>query len=524
MRGSAWARNLWPAYVAAAVMAVALLPYLRIGIPVVTGTGSDSHLAAGSGEFLKHAYPSSTDPDLPVDKIPLTWRSKYPIYYSFAGLSELSGQPTVEALAPAAALLGALAAIGFFLVATYLLRAPPLGGLLAIGLVGLNPMVLLTINNPYFNQTWGLMAMPFMIVLGCLAVTRPTRATIGLAALFWAVGAFAYPLMAAFPAICVIVCFAVHAYLRKRRGDPIDFLAPVRRLPRSKWLIPVYLLAALMLAVPLFGVFEKVVSAGNVVLSGETLAAWGGDVTFYHPAYSFFSAPGPEEAGAVVMIAAVLFALIAVARAPRSFGAGLLVTMLLAGGFALLFYERAFGEYFYFKTLAFLGPIVVTCAAAGVAAGVALAKGKMLKLASLVAAGALLLLAVDAGRDRTLETHYQVGRELLQLRDWGDELPKGASVRLDVRFGTQFWAGYFLASHPLSATYPVSDTQYPYVNFSRKADYVLSKTFLPPPHDALKPAVFRNFDYTLWRMRPDVPGFDRSSRTMNQNVKSIGLN
>ena len=520
--GGAWSRNLWPAYVAAALMAVTLLPFLRIGTPVVPGEGSDSHLAAGAGEFLKHAYPSSTDYDLPVDRMPLTWRSKYPIYYSFAAVSSLSGIETVEALAPTAAYLGALAALGFFLLATYLLRAPPLGGLLAMGLVGLNPMVLLTINNPYFNQTWGLLAMPFMIVLGCLAVVRPSKATIGLAALFWAVGAFAYPLMAAFPAIAAVVCFAVLFAQRRRAGDPIDLLAPVRRLPRSTWLIPVYALAGLMLAVPLYGVFEKVVSGAIVALSDRSLAAWAGDVTLYYPVHLFFSAPDPEALGTLVTFAVVACAALGVSRAPRAFGAGLAATMVLAAAFALLFHEREFGQYFYFKTLAFLGPIAVTCAAAG-AAALVYSNRRALAVGGGLAMAALLGFAALAGRDRTLETHYQVGPELRELREWDRALPKDASIRLDVRFGTQFWASYFLASHPLSATYPVSNTQYPYVQFSRKADYILSKTFLPRPHDALKQPVFKNFDYTLWKMKPDVPGFDRSSRRMNQTVTSIGL-
>ena len=117
-----------------------------------------------------------------------------------------------------------------------------------------------------------------------------------------------------------------------------------------------------------------------------------------------------------------------------------------------------------------------------------------------------------------------MGPELLQLRQWDRDLPKGASVRLDVRFGTQFSASYFLANHPLSATYPVSNTQYPYVQLSRKADYILSKTFLPRPHDALKKPVFKNFDYTLWKMKPNVPGLrPLLPKQMNQNVTSVGL-
>ena len=68
------------------------------------------------------------------------------------------------------------------------------------------------------------------------------------------------------------------------------------------------------------------------------------------------------------MALVIALALVAIVRAPRPFGVGLLATMLFAGAFAVLFYEREFGQYFYFKTLAFLGPIAVTCAAAGAVA------------------------------------------------------------------------------------------------------------------------------------------------------------
>ena len=42
----------------------------------------------------------------------------------------------------------------------------------AVGLVGLSRMVLHTVMHPYFNQTWGFMTMPFVMVLSWWAVTR----------------------------------------------------------------------------------------------------------------------------------------------------------------------------------------------------------------------------------------------------------------------------------------------------------------------------------------------------------------
>jgi len=515
-------RLLWPAFIALLVAAITLLPYLRTGEPVVTGTGSDAHLAVGSADLLKRSYPTAINPNAAVDRVPLTWRSKFPIYYSFAAVSSLAGLPTVETLAPLAALLGAFAAVGFFLLATHLLRAPPIGGLLAIALVGLNSMVLLTINNPYFNQTWGLIAMPFMIVLGCLAISEPRRTTVGLAALFWAVGAFAYPLMAAFPAVAVVVYGLLEARRRKREGTPVDWFAPLRRLPRRKLLIPVYAFIGLAFAVPLLGVFEKVVSGALIVFSSKSLQGWAGDVVGLFPNYLFFSVPPPAALGAAGTLLVWALAVWGLLRAPRAAGLAIGLTLALAFVFAALFAAREFGEYFHFKTLAFAGPLTVTCAAAGAAALFG-AGARRQRLAGAALGVTLLVLAVFAARDRTLDTHYQVGAHLLELREWDEQLPKDTSVRLDVNRGTQLWAGYFLANHPLSSTRPLAGTAYPHVPYSRKADFILSKTFLPRPHDATKEVVFKNFDYTLWRAKPDIPGRDRSSRSMIQTVTTVGL-
>ena len=81
--------------------------------------------------------------------------SKPPVYYGLAGVSTLSGLETYEVLAPVAALLLAMAALGLFLVATELLGGGTLAGPVAMGLAGLDRMVLHTALHPYFNQSGG---------------------------------------------------------------------------------------------------------------------------------------------------------------------------------------------------------------------------------------------------------------------------------------------------------------------------------------------------------------------------------
>ena len=75
-------------------------------------------------QFLKHAYPTGINVSQPINQMPPTWQSKYPIYYAFAAVSSLSGLATWQVLATLAAAMLGLAAAGFFLVARDVFRRP----------------------------------------------------------------------------------------------------------------------------------------------------------------------------------------------------------------------------------------------------------------------------------------------------------------------------------------------------------------------------------------------------------------
>src|SRR5436853_504716 len=61
----------WPVFLAIIVIGLAIAPMvMRMHFATVTGTGSDAHMAAGSANFLQHAYPTSVDPRLPLDRMP----------------------------------------------------------------------------------------------------------------------------------------------------------------------------------------------------------------------------------------------------------------------------------------------------------------------------------------------------------------------------------------------------------------------------------------------------------------------
>jgi hypothetical protein len=77
-----------------------------------------------------------------------------------------------------------------------------------------------------------------------------------------------------------------------------------------------------------------------------------------------------------------------------------------------------------------------------------------------------------------------------------------------------------LHEHPLCSQRPLTGTSYPHVPLSRAADYVLVR-YLRRPFDAVGGPVLRNGEYTLYRLRDDLPGPNRCSQRMVQTVKVI---
>jgi hypothetical protein len=197
---------------------------------------------------------------------------------------------------------------------------------------------------------------------------------------------------------------------------------------------------------------------------------------------------------------------------PRPVGWGLgaaLVTFLAA---AMWFRQRDFGWYFEFKTLAFAAPLLVACA--------------VVALSRLGRAGALILVlfvvsAAFAARPELRTTGAQLGEDQLELREWSEELPRDASIRLDISPPHQLWGAYMLYRHPLCSQLPLLRTDYPRVPFSRRADYILvdveGRDFYRRVHDgrvqdAEGGPLRANDSYWLYRMRSGVPGPDRCSR------------
>jgi hypothetical protein len=533
-RAIEWPAIGWPAYLALLLTAVALIPFFRAGFATVIGEGSDAHLAVGTGEFLRNAGPLEVREELPVDQMPLVWRSKYPIYYAYGAVSSLAGLETYQTISCLVAILLSLAAVGFFVLAREMLGATLGVAVVAMGLAGLDRMVLHTGMHPYFNQTWGYLTLPFALVLSWWVFRHYSRGAVVLLALFAIVGVLAYPLSGPIPLFALWVTWLADRRRRRRAGEGVVSVrealrtgrgwigAAWRRVRPSSRLVrwPVYAvggvvgffggLIALFLA---FGAFEKFSGAMQVLLNtNQSLELWGGDLSGWFPEQHFFGLPAePGWFAGIVVICAL--AVRELWRLPRHVAYGFLAVLAVSALIALEMRLRDFGFYFHFKILAFVGPLVVVLAA--------VALGRVRKWWI----GPVLLFfwlsfAHQQARDEIQHTFDQLPRTVQALQVWGDRLPAGSSIRLDMNPGSQLWAAYMLADHPLCSQRPLSTTSYPHVPLSRAADYVVSRG-VQRPFDAVGLPLEQNKEFRLYKLRPGLPGGDRCSQRMIQTVSRI---
>ncbi len=521
--GSPALRLAWPAYLAALLVALTLLPAFREGSVAVLGQNPDAHLVTGAAEVVRVGPPTHVDPGLPIDRVSPLWRSKYPIFYSLAAVSSLSGLDPIRVFPVLSGILMAMFAVGAFVLAFYVFGAGAVAALATMGLAPLDRVVTYVTVHPYYNQLWGTFALPFILAFGFLLLREPSRRWAVLFVLFSAIGVFAYPLMLPFPGVAIGVTALFEWRRRRAAGESVPRL-PRPQLPsgraRRVLVIAASVPVALLLLILGLGVLEKGLKAFQAMLPTSSLAGWRGDSPDYRFTH-YFGVPDVPVLG-VLGVAAVGAAFAAglkpLRRAER---AGLIAMVVGALVMALSFKLRTFGEYFLFKTLAFLGPMVAIVAVVGLAR---LAKEPSRRLAAIGAGGlAVLTLAFLAGTRHEIEPFpMQVPPEIFALRDWPEELPARASIRLDIPpTGEQLWVSYMLHERPLSSLVPVVGTSYPAIPYSRKADYVLVAREIPKPADARGRPLLRNEGYRLYRMRP-ISGEDRSSRKRIQPVLGSG--
>ena len=502
----------WGGLVAAVIVAIAVTPLFRAdSFATVTGNNGDAHMAAGAAVLLQHAYPSGTDTDLPIDRMPGAWRSKYPIYYSLAAVSTLSGLDPPEAFVSLGALLVALTASGFFLLARHMLGASAEAALVAMAMVGLAEHTLQLALEPFYNQLWGTVALPFTLLAAWLYLTEPGRGTLALLAPFLVVGSLAYPLLAPFT-LAFIALTAVLVWRRLPAGEGPGWVAALR-LPRGRlWLALGVVLAAVAIPIALvmsLAAAEKVVDGVRAALPGGDLGPWSGEALGFLP---LSRAVGVSIVPVLspVLLAAAVFALV---RRPRTLALplGAATGGLLAAAAYMRF--RTGGELFVFKALAFGGVMVLGLAGVGLVEA-ARSTHRVASVAGTAALALVLAVLVLGARGEVRDTAPHLTQQLTDMRDWSRGLPAGASVRVDIEaVGKQQWAWYMLADRPVTASTPLLGF-FPYAPKGRKADYLIVDRAAGRPADADGQALESNRDYVLYRMRRDVPGPEVASRRM----------
>jgi hypothetical protein len=494
-----------PIALAGVVALISLLPSFRSGFASVPGQNGDAILVVGTATLLEHAPPTATRSDTPIPSIPLEWRSKYPIYYGLAAVSALAGQDPITAFPTVSALMLALAAIGFFLFARYVLRTPLWLGLLVLFLLPLDRIAMYVTMHPYYNELWGQFTLPFVLLFGWRYLTAPDRRGAVLFVLFAVLCLLAYPLVMPFPAVFLIATAVVVWRRRRAEGRPVRWISALelpRPGPRSWLWIPIVAIAVPVVFVLGRGFVEKTWSALQVVAPGSSLVGWSGSALPFLPFPEFVGMPGSGAVDIAGLAVVCLLAAVGLSRlrseARWPVGAMVITTALIG----VYFRKRFDGQLFFFKDLAFVGPYALMLAL--VALGwLARSRAWRTGLVGVVGiAAALVVIPAGAGREVNA-TFPQANQYVLQLRAWNRELPRGSSVLVDVYpSGWQLWASYMFVDHPLATPTPL-DGIFPHPAIGFKADYLIALRIKPPPRYAVVGSpVLRNAEYQVWKMNP----------------------
>jgi hypothetical protein len=530
---AAGARASWlvriglPLVIAAVVALISLLPIFRSGYATVPGENGDAILVVGTAVLLEHHPPTATGlTSTPIPGIPLEWRSKYPIYYALAAISTLAGQDPIQAFATVAALMLALAALGFFLFARYVLKAPLWLGLLVLFVLPLDRIAMYVTIHPYYNELWGQFTLPFVLLFGWRYLNAPDRRGAVLFVLFAVLCLLAYPLIIPFPAVFLVACALAVWQRRRAEGRPVRWIAALelpRPRPRSLLWIPIVLIAVPAVYVLGRGFVEKTFDALQVILPGTSLAGWSGSALSFLPFPEFVGIAGTAVVDFVGLALVCLLAAVGLSRLRSEVRWPLGAMVILTALVGVYFRERTDGQLFFFKDLAFLGPYVLMLAL--VALGW-LVSSRVWRLAAVGLVGIVLaLLVIPAGAEREIDATFpQANRYVLQLRTWNRELPKGSSVLVDIYpSGWQLWASYMLVSHPLSTPNPLGGI-FPHPAVGNVADYLIALRSKPPPRWAVVgPPVLANPQFEVWHENQKLPWPNVSTRPLVYDLTSITI-
>ena len=448
---------------------IATTPAFRLNLTSVFGQNPDAHQVVGSAELFQEAPAWATREGMPINVVPSAWRFRYPILYALAGTSNLAKFDPIFVFPAMSGLLVMLAALGFGALAVLSLRLPLGAGPWVAMATPLNALVLHQAWHPYYNQLWGLALLPWGLAAGWWAVRERSRSTgVAFAALVMAL-VLAYSLVAFYP----LLIFA---------GMAVAYRLPRPRMQRPRGALQwaAATVGGGLMLIPLLGALSKVWE-GVRQLVDVNAPLWGGDIFAFTPLSEFVG----TGAGALGLAAVLAVAAAAVWwLLPRREGLVLAVALAVCVLFDIRLRISDRGQYMDYKHLGYVGAIILALAVGGVIAAL-LSRRRALVGGAAVLAVAWTTVAVVRVRDEVVDTPEQVTAQMLLLREWARELPKGASIRLDIPpTGVQLWAQYMLAGKRLGAVKPVVDSTYAHAPFTVSADYVLTPQYYSRPGEA----------------------------------------
>lgn len=506
-----WAAAPW---IVAGVLAflIATVPTYRLNETTIFGTNPDAHQVVGSAELFQEAPAWATREGMPINVVPSAWRFRYPILYALAGTSNLAKFDPIFVFPAMAGLLVMLAALGFGALSVLCLRLPLGAGPWIAMATPLNALVLHQAWHPYYNQLWGLALLPWAIMFGWWAVRERSRSA-GQAFLALVVmSALAYSVVIFYPLVVVAAMAWAHRLSRPRMPRP-----------RGAWQWTGVVVVAIMLLVPLLGALAKI-GQGLRQLVDPNANLWGGDIFVFTPLGEFVGT-GAGVAGMLAVLAVAVASVIVRSGRREAFALAVALGVFVLFAVRLRLSDR--GQYMDYKHLGYVGAVVLTLAAAGLAAAF-LSRRRALVAGALVLAAAWTAVALGRVRDEARSTPEQVTADMLLLRDWVRDIPEDASIRIDIpASGNQLWVQYMLAGRRLGALYPVTDTTYAHAPFSLAGDFVIYPAYVPgpvvdererwprPPYSG--EIVHESFSFVLRRLdTPYESIYDQSSKLMVQ--------
>ena len=307
----------------------------------------------------------SVDITQPINQMPPTWKSKFPIYYAFAGVSSLSGLATWQVLAPLAAALLAMAAIGLLPRRARGVRRPAgRSSLVAMAIAGARPDGAAHGPQPLLQPDLGLLrhavhAGPRLV--GGAARARAPRPP-GARSSCWPCSGWCWCSPTRWPRRSRRCRSWCSLWIERRRR----IAAGERRLPTARSLSrppqPDLDRAASRCCsrFPSIGVATRRSGARSRAPARPLASGLGRRPRPLHP-LQLLPLAAQLAGSAPCCWSAILAARGARGCAPPHRGAGLGLGGLLVLGLLLGIYfrQRAFGYYFEFKLLAFIGPLLL---------------------------------------------------------------------------------------------------------------------------------------------------------------------